>query len=43
MNEQNDDEDVRIRPEDLGEPGATTTGVKSSSRSDHQDDESSDD
>lgn len=30
MTDEPEDEDVRIRPEDLGEPGATT-GVKRSS------------
>ncbi len=28
MSDETDDEDVFVRPEDLGEPGATTTGVK---------------
>lgn len=33
MNDDSDDEDVFIRPEDLGEPGATVLGPNASDES----------
>jgi hypothetical protein len=38
MTERIEDENVDVRPEDLGEPGATTTGIDAGSRNDDADD-----
>ena len=39
MSDNTEDEDVTICPEDLGEPGATTTGVKRKSKGETQSDD----
>lgn len=37
MTEQSEDGDVHVRPEDLGEPDATTTGVAADANDDGDD------